>query len=175
MLRPPCNQRGIVLWIVLVFIFLISACMMEEILFVSKKILFNYRHFQQDASYVKVEQVMITLARQPIKNSHFCFVPRLSTKNLIQLPLNFWETHACSWQAEIKGYYLIEQLEQDDCAMLDDSSVAQYYRINFLLLDAQKKPERIFQSTFIQPVNAQNACSNQAHFVHPGYQMMRFL
>lgn len=100
-----------------------------------------------------------------------CRIPVLMPMKLVKNSLPWWQENACSGSSDhLQYYYVIEFLGEDECALLTETTHANYYRMTLLML-TDTRP--MYQVTFSAASDQVKSCMKQAYSVKLGIQAFR--
>lgn len=107
-----------------------------------------------------------------------CLIPPIATVALKKKPISWWQAKACSDKVnEFEYYYVVEQLERDECnvVLVDNVNLTvAYYRITLLALSLKLRGAKIMlQTTIAKSTDGISLCAGKMRMVTLGRQIRR--
>ncbi len=165
------SSLGFILFPVLIFMQIFSLISLEyyfSILFSAKNAGIEW---YQDKTGL---QANIIFKKLSINNDLPCYINKQNSKALSKQPIAWWQKQGCGGNFdEVRYYYVIEELGKDDCAAVDESHIANYFRVSLLVLSSLKYAKLLLQATYVIPVEMYLPCNNLPRKVNKGLQTMR--
>ncbi len=169
------SERGFVFISILIFLQIFSLLSMYELLAAANMMKRIGEQEQHEKYVLTADQCLKELEAGMPHSIPACIIQTIPSAELARKPLTWWQQHTCHANShQIQYYYAIEALGRDDCGMVDDSSVANYYRNTiYLLANKLKHAHIVLQSTIVLADHANSSCQRIAHHVKLGRQMSR--
>lgn len=164
---------GFILFPVLIFMQIFSLINLQSYF----TILFSAKNANEEWHQAKINlQAHILLRKLPIHSDLPCNISKQNPKTLSKYPMSWWQKQGCSGNVEeVRYYYVVEDLGKDDCATVDKSHIANYYRVSLLILSPLKYARLLLQATYIIPATIHLACNNIVREVNQGLQTLRVI
>lgn len=165
---------GFTLLIVLIFLQVFALLTLNSL---SRAVMLTKANFDQYESshLLQLAQTMLVQLEQHVLRG--CLVAPLPSANLGQLPLSWWQRHACRMILENKTfYYTLEWLGRDSCCFINPNTPGNITSVDFYrtsLFIAHRHTEILLQSTIALPGSDKPICKSVPHFIAPGRQMYR--
>lgn len=178
MLHYGLNRiQGMVLLIVLIFLqisFMLGLYLMQDS-FISQKL--SQFIWKKTNMLITAEYVLQQIEQDILRRNTGCHIHVLNSHELMNKPLEWWQSKACPGIYNgYPYYYIFEKLIEDPCADIGQNipyQTALYFRITLLLIDLQNNVREILQSTIIKPDNANQQCKGRYYSKLPGRQSWR--
>lgn len=131
------------------------------------------RAWQNLSSSLTTDTILKQVEEKIILSTPHCKITVLPINDWIKMPINWWQTVACSEQFNgLNYYYLVEFLGQVPCAISQGDTAMQigYYRVTLFY---PSEPTQMVQVTLAKKENSGLLCTEKKYFVTPGRQMWR--
>lgn len=172
------KSNGFILFVVLLFLQLISAMGLYSLTSVQLNLKVLQREFANDKDVVESKNLLQQIENTFEANHLTCPISPVFSFDLSEKSLSWWESNACQFNATpLYVYYVIESLGVDACAQLaENERVADYYRLSTLIGFSKSRFSYIMmQATFVKPAQSKIMCTETLHHVKIGQQSFRFL
>lgn len=174
------SQKGFVLLIVLVFLQLCSSLSLFGLSSVSIALRSMANLSAREKNERLVDQILMEVEKGFEDELPNCMIPVSLPSEISQKPFSWWQLNACSGNLnEILYYYVVENLGNDACALMEKYDINQVVTVGFyrITLFSMMKPQTvIIQSTWALNAQDENfSCKTEPHSVQLGRQMRREL